>query len=129
MQAVKIQPQTFKSSYLKLIILQCSLVFSLLADIIFHAAITVDAGIGVSIIVLYGIIGVVYLIIGIVYILIRNVKKDCKCLKVIWLVDNYSILHRWNIILFGHKLVDTSSNAYSTRHGSGVLSVYSVLHI
>ena len=33
------------------------------------------------------VIGVVYLITAIVYILIRNVKKDCDCLKVIWLVD------------------------------------------
>ena len=83
MQVLKIQPQTFKSSYLKLIILQCSLVFSFFL----HATTTLGLGIGVFLLVLYGIIGAAYLIIGIVYILIRNVKKDCKCLKVSWLVD------------------------------------------
>ena len=33
------------------------------------------------------IFGVFYLIAAIVYILIRNVRKDCECLKEIWLVD------------------------------------------
>ena len=87
MQVLKIQPQTFKSSYLKLIILQCSLVFSLLIHIISHATTLQGPGVGISLFVIYGIIGAAYLIIGIVYILIRNVKRDCKCLKAVWLVD------------------------------------------
>ena len=33
------------------------------------------------------IFGVLYLITAIAYILIRNVKKNCDCLKVIWFVD------------------------------------------
>ena len=35
----------------------------------------------------FSIFGVVYLITAIAYILIRNVRKDCRCLKVIWIVD------------------------------------------
>ena len=35
----------------------------------------------------FTILGVVYLVTTIVYILIRNVGKDCECLKVVWLVD------------------------------------------
>ena len=35
----------------------------------------------------FAIFGVVYLITANAYILIRNVKKNCDCLKVIWLVD------------------------------------------
>ena len=31
--------------------------------------------------------GLAYLITSIIYIVIRNVWKDCKCLKVVWLVD------------------------------------------
>ena len=29
----------------------------------------------------------IYVIIAIIYITIRNMRKDCKCLKVVWLVD------------------------------------------
>ena len=81
MQVVKIQPQIFKSSYIKLIVLLWSLIYSLLSDILI--AITIVS----AILTVFIILGVVYLITAIVYILIRNVRKDYKCLKVIWLVD------------------------------------------
>ena len=90
MQALKIQPQTFKSSYIKLIALVCSHLYSL----IFVAIIAIlnkyqqDAklfpSIGLAILI---ILGFVYLITAIVYIVVRNVSKDCKCLKAVWLVD------------------------------------------
>ena len=88
MQVVKIQPQTFKSSYIKLIVLLWSLVYSLLS-IIFAIAIPRDAAktANIDFLTMFIIFGIVYLIAAIVYIPIHNVSKDCKCLKVIWLVD------------------------------------------
>ena len=86
MQVIKIQPQTFKSSYIKLIVLLWSLVSSLVFAITSEfATATYIRSIALwSVLIIFG---VVYLITAIVYILIRNVRKDCKCLKVIWLVD------------------------------------------
>ena len=84
MQALKIQPQTFKSSYIKLITLLWSLVYSLVRIIIVTA--TPDGSV-IPVIVVFVIFGVSYLITAITYMVIRNVRKDCKCLKVVWLVD------------------------------------------
>ena len=55
--------------------------------IIFHPDVPPNNQAGIAHITLFVIIGVVYLIITITYMLIRNVTKDFKCLKVIWLVD------------------------------------------
>ena len=76
-QVVNIQSQTLKRSYIKLIVLLCSLV-QFLTAIPFGAR-------NPSLVVF--ILGVVYLFIAIAYILIRNAKENVKCLKVIWLVD------------------------------------------
>ena len=84
MQVLKIQPQTLKSSYIKLITLLCSLVSSLIRTIIVTAT---PAGSLIPVIVVLVIFGVIYLITGIAYMVIRNVRKNCKCLKVVWLVD------------------------------------------
>ena len=84
MQVLKIQPQTFKSSYIKLLTLLCSLVVSLIIIIIDTAT---PGGSGIPVLVVSLIIGVIYLIAAITYMVIRNVRKDCKCLKVVWLVD------------------------------------------
>ena len=83
LQVVKIQPQTFKSSYIKLIVLLWSLIYSLLSAIFLIA----PGILGIANTPVFFIFGVVYLITAVVYILIRNVRKNCKCLKVIWLVD------------------------------------------
>ena len=83
-QVLKIQPQTFKSSYIKLITLLCGLVYSLTFNI-FVGAISKDSVYNASLGLIIG-CGVVYLNIVIAYML-RNVRKDCKCLKVVWLVD------------------------------------------
>ena len=89
MQVLKIHPQTFKSSYIKLIALLWSLLFSLVLSIMLQV-LMITRSLAVYYItngafsVLFGI---AYLITSIVYIVIRNVRKDCKCLKVIWLVD------------------------------------------
>ena len=91
--------------------------------------------------------GVVYLITAIAYILIRNVRKDCKCLKVIWMVDiayfigglfyyfgrNFPILAR----LFQNggscqnsiQIIQSILLGFLVRHSSGALSVYPALHI
>ena len=90
MQVLKIQPQTFKSSYIKLIALLWSLVFSVILSINLEIYIdgreTGRAAYIVSL-VFFVLFGVVYLITAIIYIIVRNVKRDCKCLKVVWLVD------------------------------------------
>ena len=88
MQVVKIQPQTFKSSYIKLIVLLWSLIYSLLFSI-FIEAISRDAATAAYIasLTVFVIFGVVYLITAVAYILIRNVRIDCRCLKVTWFVD------------------------------------------
>ena len=83
MQVVKIQPQTFKSSYIKLIVLLWSLV-SLVFSELFNAIPSLQ---GNAFLIVFIIFGVFYLIAAIVYILIRNVRKDCECLKEIWWVD------------------------------------------
>ena len=89
MQVVKIQPQTFKSSYIKLIVLLWSLVSSLIpASIRFISIPSGDDHVRkIFIPIVFIIFGVVYLITVIAYILIRNVRKDCESIKVIWLVD------------------------------------------
>ena len=81
---VNIRSQEFKSSYIKLIVLLWSLVYSLLTVIISIASKFTMIGDNMTVFIIFG---VVYLITAIVYILIRNVRKDCKCLKVIWMVD------------------------------------------
>ena len=88
MQVVKIQPQTFKSSYIKLIVLLWSLIYSLLFSI-FIEAIPRNAGTAAYIasLTVFVIFGVVYLKTAVAYILIRNVRIDCRCLKVTWFVD------------------------------------------
>ena len=91
-QVLKIQPKTFKSSYIKLIALLWSLVFSLIFSFIFRFGLLnfplkTPNSIYIAVLVLFAIFGVVYLITAIVYIVVRNVRKDCKCLKVVWLVD------------------------------------------
>ena len=73
MQVVKIQPQTFKSSYIKLIVLLWSLV-SLVFSELFNAIPSLQ---GNAFLIVFIIFGVFYLIAAIVYILIRNVRKDC----------------------------------------------------
>ena len=93
MQVLKIQPQTFKSSYIKLIALVFSLVMSLLLSIISlvlsrsPTSFNLNA-LRIGIFTAIGIFGVVYLTTAIIYILIRNIREDCKCLKVTWLVDS-----------------------------------------
>ena len=90
MQVLKIQPQTFKSSYIKLIALLWSLVFSAIFSINFEIGIHVRETLRqefIAILVFFVFFGVVYLITAIVYIVIRNVKRDFECFKVIWLVD------------------------------------------
>ena len=93
MQVLKIQPQTFKSSYIKLIALVFSLVMSLLLSIISlvlsrsPTSFNLNA-LRIGIYTAIGIFGVVYLTTAIIYILIRNIREDCKCLKVTWLVDS-----------------------------------------
>ena len=93
MQVLKIQPQTFKSGYIKLIALVFSLVMSLLLYIIslalsrYRLSFNLNAA-RVGRYTAFSIFGVVYLITAIIYILIRNIRKDCKCLKVTWLVDS-----------------------------------------
>ena len=81
-QVLKIQPQTFKSSYIKLIALLWGLVYSPVYVIIAITRVSGSATLGASIA-----FGVLYVITALAYILIRNVRKDCKCLKVVWLVD------------------------------------------
>ena len=82
---VKIQPQTFKSSYIKLIVLLWSLVYSLLFAI--FAFIRTREPAYIASLTVFIIFGVVYLITAIAYILIRNARKDCDCFKMIWFVD------------------------------------------
>ena len=82
---VKIQPQTFKSSYIKLIVLLSSISYSLLF-IIFYTTIPRDA-VYIPSLIVFIIFGVVYLITAIAYILIRNVKNDPECSQVVWFVD------------------------------------------
>ena len=84
LQVLKIQPQTFKSSYIKLIALLCSLAFSTLLAIFLTAINTPRYTASLSVFIIFG---VVYLIAAIVYVVVHNVRKDCKCLKVVWLVD------------------------------------------
>ena len=91
MQVLKIQSQTFKSSYIKLIALVFSLVMSLLWSIILLALSRSPISyhlIRIGQYTAFSILGVAYLITTIIYILIRNIRKDCKCLKVTWLVDS-----------------------------------------
>ena len=98
MQVLKIQPQSIKSSYIKLIVLMCSLVYSVTAVITLQATITTQdsasvistSGIsefGVASLTAYGIIGVSYLVIAIVYIVILNLMKEYKSSKLSWFVD------------------------------------------
>ena len=82
----KIQPQTFKSSYIKLIVLLWSLVNSLLF-VIFVIAIRPRESAYIASLTVFIIFGVVCLITAIAYILIRNARKDCQCFKVIWFFD------------------------------------------
>ena len=77
---VNIQPQTFKSSYVKLIVLLSSLIYSLLFSIFSKTSTTYIASLTVFII-----LGVVYLITATAYILIRNVKNEPECSQVVWL--------------------------------------------
>ena len=84
MQVLKIQPQTFKSSYIKLIALLWSIICSLILVIILETKISINE---VDFFLVFGIIGVAYMITALGYILIRNARKDYKCLKVVWLVD------------------------------------------
>ena len=84
MQVLKIQPQTLKSSYIKLIPLLFSLVHSLLLVILVTA--TVISGV-VFIIVLFSIFGIAYLISAIIYIIISKPNNERKCLKLVWLID------------------------------------------
>ena len=85
----KIQPQTFKNSYIKLIVQLWSLGSSLIPASI--RCISIPSGDDhvrkIFIPIVFIIFGVVYLITVIAYILIRNVRKDCESIKVIWLVD------------------------------------------
>ena len=78
MQAIQIQPQTFKRSYIKLIVLLCSH-FNLS---VFPLAVPTIASL-----IIFTIFGLIYLMITFGYIVIHNVKKNCKCLKVVWFVD------------------------------------------
>ena len=84
MQVLKIQPQTFKSSYIKLIALLWSLFLSLILAMNMETMPLVKF---IPYTTVYVIFGVVYLITAIIYIVVRNVRKDCKCLKAVWLVD------------------------------------------
>ena len=86
MQVLKIQPQTFKSSYIKLIALLWSLVYSLTFSIILQVSVSTLSSYIASL-TFFALFGIAYLITSIIYTVIRNVRKDCKCLKVIWLVD------------------------------------------
>ena len=89
-QVLKIQPQTFKSSYIKLIVLLWSLIYSLLFSIFIEAISRDENGATAAYIAsltVFIIYGVVYLITAVAYILIRNVRIDCRCLKVTWFVD------------------------------------------
>ena len=77
-QAIQIQPQTFKSSYIKLIVL----LFSHFNLSVFPLAVPTIASL-----IIFAICGLIFLMTAIGYIVIHNVKKNCKCLKVIWFVD------------------------------------------
>ena len=85
MQVLKIQPQTFKSSYIKLIALLWSLVYSLLFAIL---EITISDIPVVGILTIFSIFGVAYMLTVLAYIIVRNNSmKDCQCLKAIWFID------------------------------------------
>ena len=124
MQVVKIQPQTFKSSYIKLIVLLWSLVYSLLSAI-FVIAIPIDSAYIASLTVSI-IFGVVYLITAVAYILIRNVRIDCKCLKVVWLVD---IAYAIGGILYyvGKNIPFSACSSYTYSCGQITLVTKSIL--
>ena len=86
LQALKIQPQTIKGSYIKLIALMFSLFFSVIR-ICTVGVVVPSTQVRDTFISEFAIHGVGYLTAVIAYILIRDVRKDCKCLKVVWLVD------------------------------------------
>ena len=116
MQVIKIQPQTLKSSYIKLIVLLWSLVSSLIpASIRVFQSLPSGDHAKTFLPIVFIIFGVVYLITAIVYILIRNVKKDCESIKVIWLVD---IAYFIGEILYyaGRNFLGISYFDFSTRH-------------
>ena len=83
MQVLKIQPQTLKSSYIKLIALLFSLVHSLLHVIL----VTATVRSGVVFYIVFSIFGIAYLISAIIYIRISKPKNERKCLKLVWLID------------------------------------------
>ena len=83
MQVLKIQPQTLKSSYIKLIPLLFSLVHSLLLVILVTATVRSD----VVFHTVFSIFGAAYLISAIIYIIISKPKNERKCLKLVWLID------------------------------------------
>ena len=90
MQVLKIQPQTFKSSYIKLIALLWSLVFSAIFSINFEIGIHVRETLKqefIAILVFFVFFGVVFFITAIVYIVFRNMTRVCEYFRVSWLVD------------------------------------------
>ena len=126
MQVVKIQPQTFKSSYIKLIVLLWSLIYSLLSTIFVIAIPAWGRAAYIASLTVFIIFGVVYLITAIAYILIRNVRKDCKCLKVVWLVD---IAYAIGGILYyvGKNIPFSACSSYTYSCGQIILVTKSIL--
>ena len=86
MQVLKIQPQSIKSSYIKLIVLMCSLAYSTTVLIFLHTTadneFTTTSALGINLFIVYALLVVGYLI-----ILIADVMLHDDSTETSWLLD------------------------------------------